>query len=446
LALACAAASLAPFGGCAGGTSTEAGNPGVTFEFFESSKPSPGQADFTRSPFTGFIQIVATDSNPAFFRPPPDDGNNSPRVIIGGTPGISLLAVTDVMAISLSQDELARSLYAHAELPLLKRSAAARRPLPDFNVILIGKDPAGNPLAGWVRGVHPDADGKTFSFADGRPSAGQAFAARLTPEHRCFGKVDTATTAGKPLALFVPGTPYYSQVHAGTFRFEGVPAGRLPLRWISADGWVYAMQDSLGAPDGKDTVDYEMPGFLQPGARLDSLSLPPEIPTLAPPAASPSGQYAFTDSVAITLSAGAGAAIYYSLDGSLPDLGSKRYDKPILLRSSATLKAVAYLKGYNHSPISVNNYVLVPAAPVAKPAGTAFRDSLRVGLTAPTAGATIRYTLDGSLPTAASPAYKDSLLITATTTLKAAAEVAGLGLSQAIEEKYILVPDSSASP
>ncbi len=268
----------------------------------------------------------------------------------------------------------------------------------------------------------------------------------MSKEYNYSGTVDTSTAAGRPLALFVPGTVYYAQVYGDRFRFEGVPAGRLPLRCLAANGWVHAMPDSLGVKDGaKGKFDFELPGTFTPGARLDSLEIPPAYPTLAPPTATPPGQFAFTDSVVITLAATYAAEIHYTLDGSTPDLGSKKYTGPIVLKSSGTLKAMANQTGFNRSPISVNNYVLVPAMPKASPPGGTFTDSVKVELKAPP-GAIIRYTLDGNDPTQNSPTYATGgLIFRATTTLKASTEVAGLGISRILTETYVVLPDTGAA-
>src|SRR5690606_36502282 len=135
--------------------------------------------------------------------------------------------------------------------------------------------------------------------------------------------------------------PFYAQVRGNGFEFQGVPEGTLPLRWVSADGLIHAMEDSLGS---------DWTGPLKPGERLDSIRLPALPATLSSPIADPPGQFAFTDSVRVMLASEAGARIYYSLDGTPPGPGSKVYDRPIVLRSSVTLQAVAYRKGANRSP------------------------------------------------------------------------------------------------
>ena len=82
------------------------------------------------------------------------------------------------------------------------------------------------------------------------------------------------------------------------------------------------------------------------------------------------------------------------------------------------------------------NDAVVAAQPFTDPArGTVvhvvaphrtFTDRLAVTLTSPNPGATIRYTLDGTEPTAASPAYTAPLVLDRTTTVKARAFAPGL--------------------
>lgn len=60
------------------------------------------------------------------------------------------------------------------------------------------------------------------------------------------------------------------------------------------------------------------------------------------------------------------------------------------------------------------------AAPVIS-GSTPFAESTTASISCSTAGATIHYTVDGSTPTAASPAYTEALTLTATTTVKAVA-------------------------
>ncbi len=78
--------------------------------------------------------------------------------------------------------------------------------------------------------------------------------------------------------------------------------------------------------------------------------------------------------------------------------------------------------------------------PVATPAGGSFAAAVDVTLSCATAGAEIRYTLDGSAPTAASTLYAGPIKIDATKTLKAIAVKAGMTDSDVLTQTYTITP------
>jgi hypothetical protein len=67
-----------------------------------------------------------------------------------------------------------------------------------------------------------------------------------------------------------------------------------------------------------------------------------------------------------------------------------------------------------------------PASPAITPGGGFYVSSVKVSLSSTTPGVDVRYTLDGSLPTAASPLYKSSLTLTGSAVVKARAFKTGL--------------------
>jgi fibro-slime domain-containing protein len=85
--------------------------------------------------------------------------------------------------------------------------------------------------------------------------------------------------------------------------------------------------------------------------------------------------------------------------------------------------------------------------PVATPPGQSFRDSVRVALSVPgVADAQIRYTTDGSEPTATSPPYAGGISILATTTLKAKAFHDAYTPSPTMTETYTFDPARLPAP
>ena len=285
-----------------------------------------------------------------------------------------------------------------------------------------------------LSGIHLSEDPLRFETQDGDPGDDQIM--DVAPWRDYAGSVDTTTEAGKPMALFVPGTNFYAKVRQGKFLFEDLPAAMMPLRWVSSDGIVRSMPDSLGQTWTKP---------LLPGARVDSIPMPKPMVEVQLPSATPRGHFAFTDSVLVTLSSEPGAAIYYTLDGSTPDNGS------IPVHGAAALAIQHHPQDHRlhqgpRSQRRVGQQLhLGPTEPVASPAGTGFRDSILVNLASPYPGATLFYTLNGTDPGAGSMKYSGPILITASTTLKAIADVPGLGQSRVLTEKYILVTDSVAA-
>ena len=93
------------------------------------------------------------------------------------------------------------------------------------------------------------------------------------------------------------------------------------------------------------------------------------------------------------------------------------------------------------SAVDMGAYEAIPANTVATPTflpldGTAFTGSQAVTLACTTPGATIRYTLDGSEPTAGSTLYTAPLQLTQTATVKARAFVAGMADSAVASATY----------
>ncbi len=166
-------------------------------------------------------------------------------------------------------------------------------------------------------------------------------------------------------------------------------------------------------------------------------------PTFTPAA----GTYTSLQSIAIS-DAVAGAAIYYTTDGSTPTASSLLYGGPVSVGTSETLQAIAIASGYTASPVATAAYTinLSTAAPVISPAGGSFTTVQTVTLTDATAGAAIFYTLDGSTPTTSSTPYTGSISVGQTETLKAIAVAPGYTASTVATAAFTVNLGGTATP
>jgi hypothetical protein len=96
---------------------------------------------------------------------------------------------------------------------------------------------------------------------------------------------------------------------------------------------------------------------------------------------------------------------------------------------------------YHHSVLSIavdllGNNTFPVATPTFSPAGGSYSSGQWVTIQCATAGATIRYTLDGSEPILSSPVYTGPMFVNGTTTIKAKAYVGGLDDSSTASADY----------
>ena len=143
-----------------------------------------------------------------------------------------------------------------------------------------------------------------------------------------------------------------------------------------------------------------------------------------------------------------GAGIRYTVDGSTPSaVHGKVYDGfPLSVRSSVTIRAVAWMPGRSDSPVAAVSYELAGTAvtPVLSPdaAGGPFDPGQLVTMSTGTPGAGIYYTTDGSDPRPqdgyGAPYLGVPVPIGTTTTLKAVAWKPGVTPSMIAEAVYVI--------
>ena len=153
-----------------------------------------------------------------------------------------------------------------------------------------------------------------------------------------------------------------------------------------------------------------------------------------------SGSYAAAFDVSLT--AGDGESIYYTLDGSDPAENGILYNGPVHIAGDCTLRAVAVADGKCYGEEAAYEYTIdMVDIPAITPVGGRYQDSVEVTMSCATADAVIRYTLDGSDPTESSAVYAEPLTITEDTTVKARAYKEGREPSGIISREYIITDD-----
>lgn len=152
-----------------------------------------------------------------------------------------------------------------------------------------------------------------------------------------------------------------------------------------------------------------------------------ELKAVTPSMTPGAGAYGSSQSVSISTTT-SGATIRYTTDGTEPTSSSTTYSSAITVPDTLTVKARAFKSGWTNSDSGYASYSIsagTVATPAITPSGGAQTEPPLVAITTATSGATIRYTLDGSTPTAASPVFLYPFLVHATTTVKAKAFKAG---------------------
>jgi nucleoid-associated protein YgaU len=170
----------------------------------------------------------------------------------------------------------------------------------------------------------------------------------------------------------------------------------------------------------------------------------PKTPeTVAAPTFTPAaGVYTSSQNVAIATTT-EGAEIRYTTDGTDPSATSGTvYAGPVAVAATTTLKAVAVKKDWTDSAVVGAEYTITGtvAGVTFSPASGSYTGSVDVALASATAGAEIRYTIDGTDPTATTgTVYAGPVHLTSPATLKALAVKKGWAASAVASAAYTVV-------
>ena len=148
----------------------------------------------------------------------------------------------------------------------------------------------------------------------------------------------------------------------------------------------------------------------------------------------------------------AGAAIYYTLDGSTPTALSTLYTAPFTLTyataTELTLKAIAIVDSVSSAVASqfyrIGSQVSTPAISSVE---DTYANNITVTITDTASGASIYYTVDGTAPTTASILYTAPFLaFEATNNIKAIAVKSGMFDSEVASASYAITRNQSDYP
>jgi hypothetical protein len=174
------------------------------------------------------------------------------------------------------------------------------------------------------------------------------------------------------------------------------------------------------------------------------------LPTAATPTFSPvAGTYTSVQTVTISDTT-AGAAIYYTTNGTTPTTASTKYTSAITVGSTETVQAIAAASGYNNSVVASAAYTInLPnsaASPVFSPAAGTYTSVQTVTISDSTAGAALYYTTNGTTPTTSSTLYTGAITVSASETIEVVAVASGYNNSSVVSAIYNITLSAAATP
>lgn len=252
-----------------------------------------------------------------------------------------------------------------------------------------------------VPGLHASA----VAAGDNHSAAIRGDGVLVTWGANASGQIGDATTTARNVPTVIASPASVSTLALGDAHSVAVsPEGGL---WTWGDG----ASGRLG--DG-GIVDRPTPQTVMTG-------LADWIPA-APAVSAPSGTYPSAQNVSVT-SPTSGAVLRYSLDGVDPTPASTEVavNGEVAIQYSSLFRVRAFVNGRMPSGIARADYQLESDAPSITPGTGTYSSAQTVTLSVNGLPAAIRYTLDGSEPTAAAPLYSEALVVNTALTLKARA-------------------------
>jgi hypothetical protein len=288
-----------------------------------------------------------------------------------------------------------------------------------------------------------------------------------TQTYTLYSTNEYGQTASTPVRVTVPGSVVAAPIFtppAGTYKTPQTvtiltPTSLSATVYYTIDGTTPTTKSAVFNINNPITVSASLtlkaiatvPGYSAPSAAGSATYTLPGVaaaPTFNPPA----GTYPAAQKVTIATTT-AGAAIYYTTDGSNPAASSTaiKYSGPVAVAKTETIHAVAEATGYSNSPEASAAYIIkLPQAakPTFSPGAGTYASEKHVTIATETAGATIHYTTDGSNPATSSTAikYTGQVTVAKTETIHAIAEAEGHANSEEASAAYIIKLPKAAKP
>lgn len=157
-----------------------------------------------------------------------------------------------------------------------------------------------------------------------------------------------------------------------------------------------------------------------------------------------SGYYSTAQLVRVT--AGEGAEVYYTTDGTKPDETDSKYERqPIVVTENTVIKTAVFVDGKLMESDSANIWIRTVTPAASKKSGS-YSEAFSVKLSCTDKNAAIYYTTDGSTPNTSSRKYTKPLKISADTTLKFTAVGDNLARSPIVTKKYTISDNAYDEP
>lgn len=227
---------------------------------------------------------------------------------------------------------------------------------------------------------------------------------------------------------------------AGPEDVESVSANLNSSIVVSDDGRVWVWGDNSDGRLGDGTTT----GRLSP-VQISDAGFDWRVAT--PHFSVPSGTYTTSPTVTITV-ATPDAVMHYTTNGDEPTQSDPTIasGSSVSVTQSVTLKVKAWLTGMPASNTGVATYTMQVATPTMSVASGTYGTAQSITLSVTTTDAEIRYTTDGSTPTAGSPLYSAPVSVSTATTLKAVAFKSGWSASATASATYAFNFGTLAAP